>query len=280
MLFISLFAACAMLSLCWIGCEQISQSAIDPSYGPPVLLQVSASVSAINTDTMNVGPTRKPEDLLPISLTVTAKLPPDDTRIVSTVQMRIFDPEVTDPLSSSSLLDDGTPPDQVKGDGIYTAKASFQIQRYQVGIFSLEVVAVGINDFRSNTLLLPIAIFRGNHAPVASIMQAADTVKLGSDSQLLTLRLRVADEDGLPDITKVIFNSYRPDGSASSGNPFQMYDDGSTTHGDEKAGDGIFSLLITLPPTTQPGTYRFAFQAVDRSNAASTLLVHSITVMP
>lgn len=270
----------ALLSLSGIGCERISQSAVDPSYRPPVLMQVSSSLSAINTDTMNVGSTRKPEDVLPISLTVTAKLPPDDVRIISTVQVRITDPDASDPLSTSSMLDDGAPPDQVKGDGVYSATASFQIQRYQVGVFMLEVVAVGVNDYRSNTLLLAINIFRGNHAPVASIIQAADTVNLGNDSQLLTLRLRVIDEDGLPDVTRVSFNSYRPDGSASSGNPFQMYDDGTATHGDEKSGDGIFSLLVTLPPTTQPGTYRFEFQAFDRSNAASTLLVHRITVKP
>jgi hypothetical protein len=273
-------AASAVLSLCWTGCEQVSQSTIDTSFDPPVLLQATTSVSAINTDTINVGPTRKPEDILPISLTVTARLVPDDTRPVSSVQARIIRPHDNALLSTSRLLDDGASPDQVKGDGIYSAIASFQIQRYEIGVFTVEAVAVGMNDFRSNTLLLPLNIFRGNHAPEASIVEAADTVQLGDDSQLLTLRLRVNDVDGLQDITKVIFNSYRPDGSASGGNPFQMYDDGTAAHGDEKASDGIFSLIVTLPATTQPGTYRFEFQAFDRSNAVSTLLVHRITVKP
>jgi len=275
-----LTASGLMLSLFCLGCEQTSSSAIDPSFGPPALIQASTSVSAVNTDTINVGTTRKPEDVLTIALTVTAKVASDPARPLPTVQMRIISPDDHASLSSAILADDGSDGDQLKGDGIFTGRTSFRIERVQIGVFTLEITAVGSNDFRSNTVLLPLTIYRGNHPPLVSLIEAADTVKLANESQVLVLRLRVTDEDGIGDISRAFFNSYRPDGSASSGNPFQMYDDGSTTRGDEKAGDGIFGLLITLPPTTQPGTYRFEFQAVDRSNAVSNILVHSITVKP
>jgi len=51
----------------------------------------------------------------------------------------------------------------------------------------------------------------------------------------LLLSVRANDPDGFNDVTRVIFNSYKPDGSASGGNPFTMYDDGLPAHGDEKA---------------------------------------------
>lgn len=274
------FAIGVLLSLWWLGCEQISQTAVDPSFGPPVLAEASSSITAVNTDTINVGTSRKPEDTLTIALTVTARVSSEPNQPVPTVQMRIISPYDNTPLSAATMMDDGSAGDQLKGDGIFTARTSFQIQRVQIGTLTIAVAAVGSNGYRSNTLLLPLKIFRGNQAPQITLVQAADTVQLSTESQVLILRLRVTDQDGVGDISRVFFNSYLPSGSASSGNPFLMYDDGSPTHGDEKAGDGIFGLLITLPPTTPPGTYRFEFQAVDRSNAASNLLIHPILVKP
>jgi hypothetical protein len=57
-----------------------------------------------------------------------------------------------------------------------------------------------------------------------------------------------------------------------------MYDDGAASHGDLAAGDGTYSLIITLPSTTQTGTYRFEFQAFDRSNEGSAKVIHQVTV--
>jgi len=59
-----------------------------------------------------------------------------------------------------------------------------------------------------------------------------------------------------------------------------MYDDGLAAHGDEKAGNGIFSLLVSLPSNTQLGTYRFEFQAYDRSNEPSNVMILRLTVRP
>jgi hypothetical protein len=105
-------------------------------------------------------------------------------------------------------------------------------------------------------------------------------VKLGNDTQVLLLTLKVEDPDGQSDVARVVFNSFKPDGSPSGGNPFSMFDDGLPVHGDEKAGDGTFSLAISLPAGTPPGTYRFEFQALDRSNEPSNIIVHRITITP
>jgi hypothetical protein len=263
-----------------MGCEQTSPEQIDPSVNPPVLLQASVTPATVNSDTINVGATRKPEDVLPIALIITAKTLQSPDRPISNVQIRVLNPNDYDPLAVEIMRDDGTAGDQTRGDGIYTAKTSVRIHRVEIGVFKVEVVALGSNGSRSNTILLPLTVFRGNHAPLVVLFEAPDTLQLKNETQLLTLRVRTSDEDGHADVTRVIFNSYRPDGTPSSGNPFQMYDDGGSIHGDEKAGDGIYSLIIELPPTTQTGTYRFEFQAFDRSNIASSTLFHSVTVKP
>lgn len=137
-----------------------------------------------------------------------------------------------------------------------------------------------VKGFASNTVMVPVQIIRTNQPPLLSDLQAPDTVRLASQDQLLELRVRASDPNGLDDIQRVVFNSFRPDGSASTGNPFQMFDDGDSNHGDARRGDGIFSLKIILPASTQTGTYRFEFQAFDKSNEGSNVIIHRITVKP
>ncbi|MDR3668143.1 MAG: hypothetical protein P4L35_14975, partial [Ignavibacteriaceae bacterium] len=60
--------------------------------------------------------------------------------------------------------------------------------------------------------------------------------------------------------------------------PFYMYDDGRPEHGDAVAGDGIYSLIISLPPGTTKGTYRWEFQAQDREKKTSNIIIHNIVV--
>jgi hypothetical protein len=260
------------------GCEKRENSLVDAVGRPPLLVQITTSPSSFNSDSINVGASRKPDDLLPLAAIITARTTAYDENPLQSVRFSIKSPSGDATLAEGVLVDDGSGADQSKGDGIYSGKATFQIQRVEVGVFRIEVSAQALNGFKSNTVIAPISVFRGNKSPVISDLQAPDTVQLGNDSQLLTLRIKVSDPDGLSDVVRVVFNSFRPDGGASSGNPFQMYDDGSATHGDDKAGDGSYSLIITLPPTSQTGTYRFEFQAFDRSNEGSNIIIHRITV--
>ena len=58
-----------------------------------------------------------------------------------------------------------------------------------------------------------------------------------------------------------------------------MYDDGNPVHGDAIAGDGIYSQIISLPPTgVTKGTYRWEFQAQDREKKTSNIIIHNIVV--
>ena len=241
-------------------------------------MQVDISPTSINSDSINIGPSRTPDDVLPLTVTLTARVDGSQGNPISTVHFSLKDPISNSTISDGELFDNGLGIDQTKSDGVYSGKASFEIKRVEIGIFRFELFAEAENGFQSNTVLAPLSIYRGNRPPAILDLDIPDTLQLRSQAQLLTLRVRAGDPDGLADIARVIFNSYKPDGIASTGNPFQMYDDGSTNHGDERAGDGVFSLIITLPSTTLTGVYRFEFQAFDRSNELSAVVVHRITV--
>jgi hypothetical protein len=260
------------------GCEKKSDSVVDSVGRPPVLLQTAVSPASINSDSINVGNTRSPDDLLSLSAIVTARVTASPDNPISIVHYALKDPISIQTVAAGDLLDDGAGVDKTRGDSLFTGKVGFQIKRVEVGTFRLEIRAESQNGFQSNTAVVPLIVFRGNRPPVLSALDAPDTLTLANQSQLLPLRIKASDPDGLSDVARVIFNSYKPDSSASSGNPFQMYDDGAASHGDVTAGDGTYSLIIALPSNTQLGTYRFEFQAFDRSNEASAKIVHRITV--
>jgi hypothetical protein len=117
-------------------------------------------------------------------------------------------------------------------------------------------------------------------APVVSNLVAPDTVSLNTGLTTdINLSIQVADSNGLNDIDIVFFNSFLPNGNASSNNPFIMFDDGKPEHGDAVAGDGIYSLIVSLPPTgVTKGTYRWEFQARDRGKKTSNIIIHNIVV--
>ncbi len=77
---------------------------------------------------------------------------------------------------------------------------------------------------------------------------------------LFTLSARVADAgDGVGDVLA--------DLTAISGAPLvRMYDDGDTGHGDNTAGDGVYSLRTTVPLGSPGGTHPLVVAAYDGSN--------------
>lgn len=106
-------------------------------------------------------------------------------------------------------------------------------------------------------------------------VSAPDSISRSSAAPFL-LTVTVSDPTGLADIESVYFNTTKPDGNPSGGNPFAMVDDG--TQGDVTAGDGIYSLQIAITSASALGDYQFEFIARDRSGLLSTPVVHTIVV--
>lgn len=266
--------------LIYAGCEKKSDSIVDSNGKAPLLTNVFVSPAAINTDTMFVGSIKDPNDLLQIQVNCFASelILPGEKKNVQSAHVRVSKNFGSALIAGGDLVDDGIAPDQSKGDGTYSGKISFQITRAEFGTYHAEIFAEGISGHQSNLVIVPFVIFRSNKPPVISNLQAPDSVSLGNQDQTILLQVKATDPDGLSDIQKVIFNSFRPNGQPSSGNPFLMYDDG--TNGDTARGDGIYSLRIILPAATTTGVYRFEFQALDKSNETSNTLVRLLTVKP
>lgn len=265
----------------FIGCQIDDNAVVDPFHLPPYLSRLNVSPSLINTDTMNVGPQRLPTDQLTISVSASAQVSdPEGLTDVGDVTLSIFKPQSQVLARRAQLQDDGKPPDAAARDGIFSGLTSFVISRSEIGDFKVEVLASDKANLTSNSMSTSITVVRLNRAPVLSDLKAPDSVSVGTSTVLLKLSVRADDPDGQSDVQKIFFNSFKPDGTLSSGSPFQMLDDGDVNgqSGDVTKGDGIYSLVVQLPPGTTKGSYRFEFQATDRSGAASSVLIHTITV--
>ncbi|MEW5841679.1 MAG: choice-of-anchor X domain-containing protein [Bacteroidota bacterium] len=150
--------------------------------------------------------------------------------------------------------------------------------KYQIEYF----VENNINKSPNNTAKVGSALFtygnnQNNLPPVISDVGLPTSVNRG-DSFLISVK--ASDPNGLSDIYQVYFKLYRPDGSTvDPGNGlgyFIMFDDGS--HGDQTAGDGIYSLQNYFGQTSQTGLWKFEFQAKDYGGKLSNVLTQNLTV--
>ncbi len=213
---------------------------------------------------------------------VTISIALNSSVFVKSVSFVVYSPDqIQLNLDAVQMFDNGnitSNGDSVKGDNVFSNKFPLS-HYYPKGTYQVDYY---ITDNSGTTKLAAINYFnfdngQTNVAPVISNLAAPDTVSLGASTTPILLTVQVDDGNGLSDIQSVFFNSYLPpDGHPSSSNPFVMYDDG--TNGDKVAGDGIYSLTIGLPPSASKGTYRFEFQAKDRSGALSNKIIHNLVV--
>jgi hypothetical protein len=254
------------------GCEKNEGDIIDSSILVPYISRAEIDPDTVDTDSIDVGPQRLPEDILPITISAESYFVDQIRPSIATLSVLSSDGSET--LATGEMSPTGTIDPQWGQK--YSTALTFTIQRTLIGKLQVEFSGTGDDGSTSNLVRIPLSIVRLNQPPVLSNLQAPDSVMLESIEQFLLLEVDAIDPDGQADIRSVVFNSTQPNGTPSTGNPFAMYDDGS--NGDVLSDDGTYSLLVILPPTTTPGTYRFDFQAVDRSDSLSIPIVHFITV--
>jgi hypothetical protein len=262
------------------GCEKKYNTIVDSLGNAPALSNASFSFSVVNTDTINIAgqSSRSSNDTLTIKgiakVNVVSSAGEKEIAVVG-YSLNNFNSSFSDGM----LHDDGIFPDVKANDTVYTGYVEFQIQRVVVGAFSLDLWSESTSGYISNTVILPLQIVRLNHPPVLSNLVVDSLISLkGIDQNYFQITIAAMDPDGQADIRTVYFNSFKPDGSPSSGNPFYLYDDGDMNgaSGDSKAGDGLYSLKVGLPSST--GTYQFKFSAIDRSNDTSNVIIKNIIV--
>ena len=196
----------------------------------------------------------------------------------------IYFPFEPTPELTLELNDSGINGDLIGNDSVYSMLLSPEIiADVDRGRYTFFIYAVDKKGQKSNELFREIEFYStaANLPPEIIKVNVPDTVD--ATSEFIYISCEVTDPDGLADIGRVLFRSYKPDGSPSSGNPFYLYDDGSeiirdgVTSGDSIKNDGIFTLKVTLSGAAS-GTYHFIFEAIDKAGNKSEKVDHAITV--
>jgi hypothetical protein len=147
------------------------------------------------------------------------------------------------------------------------------------GVYTIKFSAIGTSGINKQVALSNFNFINGQDSipPVISnTVVDPDTVVVTQPTVIFT-SVEAMDPNGASDILEVYFIVYRPDGT-SNNNRVQMFDDGNISNGDVTAGDGIYSRLIQVDQSNQKGTYRFEFQAVDRTSLLSNILNHYVLI--
>ncbi|HEX7573386.1 MAG TPA: hypothetical protein VF514_09845, partial [Bacteroidota bacterium] len=242
-----------------------------PSGIPPFV-----GATAAFPDTIKMKSLPQSNGILTVTIRAQAKLVRQaGSADIASVNASIIASGATDPMLTVALHDDGSSPDSVSGDEIYSALIQFTIPRSASGIYILKVLASDIQGFVSNAVESPLFMVRDNHAPVVSNLVAPDAVVVPVGGiAAISLYIRATDFDGQADITQVFFRSLD---SSDPAQKFIMNNDGSAPG--SVPGDSTYAIIVKAPdgPTVRK-TYRFAFQAVDTFGDTSATILHSITL--
>ncbi len=200
---------------------------------------------------------------------------PQGANDVESVWCDAYLPFAVVPFYKFYLNDRGEDGDSTGGDGRFAIRDDLGQTFQSTGEYTLRFQAKDRAGFKSRPITGIVSVIRTNEPPVLSNPGAPNQVSL-DEIVLIRITIQVSDPQGPGDIKRVYFNSFKPDGTASSGNPFLMFDDG--TQGDIDAGDGTYSLMIQITAQNALGVYRFDFYAEDLAGLISDVIHHEIEV--
>jgi hypothetical protein len=229
---------------------------------PPVILSAAAP------DTVH------PDDRSAVNLRVSVT-DPDGQSDVDSVYCDVYPPYATVPAVRIAL-GPSFGSFATAGADEYDAIADMTALLTGSGIHRFRFCARDRSGLESVPVVLEAAVVLPNDPPRLSEAVVPETVDRNTADPVL-LSVRVTDPQGASDIHRVYFNTTKPNGAPSSGNPFLMTDDG--TSGDAVAGDGVYSLQIVISSSNALGNYRFDFYAEDNAGAMAGPLTRVITVI-
>lgn len=169
--------------------------------------------------------------------------------------------------------------DIAAGDNTYSNKFPLS-QFYPNGVYTIRYSTEDKNNFIKQVAIQNFRFDNGqsNAAPVISNDLIDPDTLIVNATVSIQVAIKAEDPNGLNDIESVYFVVYRPDGS-SNNIKLELFDSGNISlHGDQTAGDGIFSLKIQVDQTNMKGTYRFEFQARDRGKKLSNIINHLVLI--
>ncbi len=272
-----LFLVAGLLS----SCERTVDSPLDVDYRQPFLHDLEIYPESFNTDTILVNGQTAPTDIITLSMNCIVGVDKAPGTTSTTVRYSVTLPSEERLYGTGTLRDDGVSPDLNAGDGLFAGTVNFQLRRVDVGNFQVSVTGFHLPEYPSNTVHRQFGVFRSNRPPMVSGLSAPDTVEIPPSGQvsLIMMSVMAADSDGQGDIAEVFFRNL--DSPSDTTRRFLMFDDGhiNGVSGDSVANDGTFSIIVQLPSGTPAATFRFRFEAVDRSGVSSNTILHPLTIL-
>ncbi len=256
-----------ILVFIFIGCEKDYDIVIE-NYNPDYQVKLVSPSDSIQYN--------------PLDSLITIRIAFNSASTIQSVYCDVYAAD-NSKLNSSplSLLDNGqiANGDDVASDGSFANKIPLS-ESYPNGIYNIKYFVTD-NSNSTNQVALGTFKFDNGQANIAPIITDdivdPDTAVV-TDTTLILTSINVFDQNGLSDIDRAYFKVYRPDGTTNN-NQNLMFDDGNLSlHGDQTAGDGIYSLIIQITSSNQKGTYRLEFQAKDRGGKLSNIINHSLLI--
>ncbi len=264
------FALLLLLPVLFWGCEKTYDSVVNPKQTNTIQVTNITPIDSVNYTSDSV-----------LTLAISFK----SIEQIQSIYFNIVSPAGIRLNSSPVLLyNDGdlsTHGDASAGDSTFSNKFTMS-NSYINGVY---IVKYYVTDIYNTVNYISAQNFvfhngKDRFAPVVSNLVSPDTVSLSADTTFFTIKIAVQDSNGLADVETVFFNSFiPPDYHPSSANPIEMFDDGDAQHGDQTAGDGIYSRIIILTNAPE-GSYRWEFQAVDLGGLYSNKITHYVEVIP
>lgn len=264
---LKLFPISLLLAIVFTACDKQYDTVIE-NYNPDYQVKLVAPSDSIRFN--------------PVDSLITIRIAFNSAVSIQNVYCDVYAADNTKLNSSPlTLLDNGkiANGDDVAKDGSYANKIALS-EYYPNGIYNIKYF---VNDNSNTTKQVALGTFKfdngqNNFAPIISDDIVDPDTAVVTDTTIILTSVKVSDQNGLSDIDKVYFVVYRPDGTTSNAQNI-MYDDGNLSqHGDQTAGDGIYSLIISINSTNTKGTYRIEFQAKDRGGKLSNIINHSLLI--
>jgi hypothetical protein len=219
---------------------------------------------------------------------LTASIKVDNSTPIKNVWLSVKSADGTVTVTSKSEMKDNGDKqkngDEISGDNIFSAKVPMS-KKHPSGKYNIEFfIEDKINPEPGSLSKVAVHTFRfsnaqTNAAPVISDLNIAASVQRGES---FVFTIKASDPNGALDIQHVYFKLFRPDGSLVDPQNglgyFPMVDNGDPNLGDQIAGDGVYSFKNSFGATAQTGSWKFEFQAKDKSGSLSNLIIHNMIV--
>ena len=157
--------------------------------------------------------------------------------------------------------------------GQFSIEEQVVLPKGETGNYTVLVFGGDNDGLRSNQLQGRFALLDTSEPPVIEEVIAPETVERPDTGETtFEIVAVVSDPDGLGNITSVVFWNVNTPASTIT-----MFDDGANG-GDAVAGDGRYTITVSINANNALGTNTLAFQATDRAGLTSNIIEKQITI--